>query len=633
MEDDDQDQEAVSNPMGHSPKRTKENISTDGMSLPDMSISFCENDETGEVLEFDAEIRSKYDDDDDDANVDGMSIDLDNEIKVYSKAISDYESLEEDSLAEMGSELADVLNELRDHPSSFTTSANPKIRALAQKRAKIFASKKKLGISDDLNYDSTGRKRAKSFSASVNTELFVDDEGSAPSTEDASRPVKMSKRASWQAESRRKDIKSNFNKELTANKHDPDDGDIPGSLSKKLSTKWAERLVDVNPTRGKLTASGIDEHGLQTFKIRPLWPTWLVDTSYKVIKKNKYGKRQHRIIKVTEHHFFNIKNGREITQSFVYSEMKKVWLKNQTTLVVSFGEDKVYEYQTEIALLIAQQLATRVQVRAALDKAVSDLLENNSSVSNFSKSTAALITSIEGGSSSGGASSIISFARTISESFLNEQENTDRGSSMWHRDTNGTVDDAALALRLVHLVPGSAEMLISAAVQDIMFDPRAPEGNTRKLFIEKFLARSTEGPDAADSKTLCTEVRHFIDGMHEYIMEKRGAALSAVFVVASSGHDNKKLNFRVTKAYETESGLECNRYSEKQYQHPALDNSGTQWWKHHNELTILTLSYLVFTGVEQSVCITLQDKIAAALPSSVNKVWCSVKHDGSVVMR
>jgi hypothetical protein len=42
--------------------------------------------------------------------------------------------------------------------------------------------------------------------------------------------------------------------------------------------------------------------------------------------------------------------------------------------------------------------------------------------------------------------------------------------------------------------------------------------------------------------------------MHEYIMEKRGAGLAAIFVVASSGTDKRKLNFRVAKAY---TGAEC----------------------------------------------------------------------------
>lgn len=97
--------------------------------------------------------------------------------------------------------------------------------------------------------------------------------------------------------------------------------------------------------------------------------------------------------------------------------------------------------------------------------------------------------------------------------------------------------------------------------------------------------------------------------------------MAAIFVVASAGTDKRKLNFRVAKAHSTDAGPDVdNRPSEAMYQHPVLDITGAHWWAHHDELTILSLSYLIFTGVEQSVCINLQEKLRSALPSSVNKV-------------
>lgn len=508
---------------------TGNNVSTDGVSLPDMSIYSpdCEVEE-----DLDAELRNQFDDDD--CGEDGLDAalnpGLDNDIKAYEKAIADYEELEETSRVGLGTELAAVIADLRRDPDSFAHSPNPAIQALARVRATVYSSKARLGIADHINYDSSGRKRAKSFTLRTRTDIF----GDSPEKEASTNPKqRMNKRASWQVGTASNGMTNSFDPKAfsmsvgavkSAASSSVDDSQQIGSdkdenteklredsaLSKKLSTRWAERLIDVNPTRGKLRESGLDEHGVQTFKIRPQWPEWLVDTSYTVVKRNKYGKKQKRMIKLTEHHFFNIKKGREITQTFLYGEMQNVWLKNQTTLLVSFGEDRIYEYLTDIAPLIAQQLATRVQVRNALDKASSGMLTGQSSVANYSKSTAAMITSIKEGSSSGGPSSLISFARTISESFLNEREHTDRGSSMWHRDADGVVDDAALAQRLIHILPNSPEMLISAAVQDIMFDVRAPEGNTRRVFIEKFLGYETEGPEAVDSKTMCTELRHFI---------------------------------------------------------------------------------------------------------------------------
>jgi hypothetical protein len=525
------------------------NASVDGVSLPDMSMSFSHGVERDSI---DFMLRTQFDEDScmdehDEGTGAGLNPGLDNDIRLYEKAIADYQSLEEDSLAGLGVELTAVLPELRRDPGSFAASASAQIRALARGRANVFSSKAKLGISDHINYDASGRKRSKSFSSPARTDLFSDSGDEHPALPRAP-PRAMNKRASWQpgrvaaltatataaaaglqppraaasggASGGGRDgmdtssgggVADTHTDTLTA--EGDDDKDTAGadsSLSQQLSTRWAERLIDVNPTRGKLK-EGVDDKGVQTFHIRPRWPEWLVDTNYSVVKKNKYGKRQKRMIKLTEHHFFNVKNGREITQTFLYSEMQNVWLKNQTTLLVSFGEDRIYEYLSEIAPLIAQQLATRVQVRNALDKASSSMLSGEESVANYSKSTAAMIHSIEGGgSASKGPSSVISFARTISETFLNEQECIERGSSMWHRDTDGVVDDAALAQRLIHVLPDSPERLISAAIQDLMFDTKAPEGNTRRVFIEKFLKHDTEGPNAIDSKILCTELRHFI---------------------------------------------------------------------------------------------------------------------------
>ncbi len=68
------------------------------------------------------------------------------------------------------------------------------------------------------------------------------------------------------------------------------------------------------------------------------------------------------------------------------------------------------------------------------------------------------------------------------------------------------------------------EHKLRGAVQALIFDGHTPEGNTRNHFIAKF-KKSVLG-DVVDRSQLFMNVRHFIDGMHEYIMTNRGVELA-----------------------------------------------------------------------------------------------------------
>lgn len=94
-----------------------------------------------------------------------------------------------------------------------------------------------------------------------------------------------------------------------------------------------------------------------------------VDTSYDVIKVNKFGQKMRRTIKLTQRHVISIKNGCEVTKFYAFSDVRVIWLENQDTIRIQQRAGKMNVYMSPIAPHILQQITTRVKVRAALDKA------------------------------------------------------------------------------------------------------------------------------------------------------------------------------------------------------------------------------------------------------------------------
>ncbi len=100
--------------------------------------------------------------------------------------------------------------------------------------------------------------------------------------------------------------------------------------------------------------------------------------------------------------------------------------------------------------------------------------------------------------------------------------------------------------RLLSFKEGMPEFYVQSALQTLIFDTTTSEGNTRKLFIDRFKsaciativnghARGSLPQGTLMSKTksikgaTLVEVRHFIDGMHEYILGNRGVSLSLLY--------------------------------------------------------------------------------------------------------
>jgi len=103
--------------------------------------------------------------------------------------------------------------------------------------------------------------------------------------------------------------------------------------------------------------------------------------------------------------------------------------------------------------------------------------------------------------------------------------------------------------RLLSFKEGMPEFSVQSALQTLIFDASTSEGNTRKLFIDKFKSACIasivhsgangrpvslpQGTLMSKTKSIkgatLVEVRHFIDGMHEYILGNRGVSLSLLY--------------------------------------------------------------------------------------------------------
>ena len=157
------------------------------------------------------------------------------------------------------------------------------------------------------------------------------------------------------------------------NKDINEDADA-SSFKAQMSITWAGRLGTIDPTQGILKIGPSDSKNslssVSHIKIRPKWPHFLTDVWYEVAKKNKYGSRSRRVIKLNEYHIVNIKSGNAISKIYLYMEIAKIWLENSTTLIFTLKSGKALTYVSAMAPSIVQQITTRVQVRLALERTV-----------------------------------------------------------------------------------------------------------------------------------------------------------------------------------------------------------------------------------------------------------------------
>lgn len=172
----------------------------------------------------------------------------------------------------------------------------------------------------------------------------------------------------------------------------------------------------------------------------------------------------------------------------------------------------------------------------------------------------------------------------------------------------------ALAQRLlvVDKTAWPGDRALVDTVRSLLHDSSKPEGNTRRHFIEGFAEPlpSAEGGDdedegagagAGEGAEACREVRLWVEGMHEYLLVKRGATLglgiaSSAEAVALAVHD---------AAPRAEPDPD-----------PDPDAAALLRLQSFTETTLLLMSYLVYCCVEESVCTALLPRLVATLPSS-----------------
>jgi hypothetical protein len=88
-----------------------------------------------------------------------------------------------------------------------------------------------------------------------------------------------------------------------------------------------------------------------------------------------------------------------------------------------------------------------------------------------------------------------------------------------------TINLSRTAPMLTTFPEHTPEHAVQEAVRKAIFDPNTPEGNTRKVFVDKFRSESLYKP----SSELVLEIRHFIDGMHEHMVFSRAFSLAILY--------------------------------------------------------------------------------------------------------
>jgi hypothetical protein len=291
--------------------------------------------------------------------------------------------------------------------------------------------------------------------------------------------------------------------------------------SDRLSKRWAGHLSEIAPTQGKMSKQ-VGHDGAVVLKVRPKWPDWLIDTVFEVVKTNKYGRRQNRQLKLTKYHIVNIKDGKKVTRLHKYSALKHAYLVRPTTFVLEFFDESANPplfYESMVAGQIVQQLSTRVQVRSALEDVSLDAFDMhgfNKSMGFSVKATSSMVEVISSDKYNR-ESNVLDFARSLGSLATPICESV--GITVIESKLNKESQDK-IYISLTNVERDSREYHVKQAVESLILNKSGPAGNTTNHFIEKF--RSDP------SGTELVEVRHFIDGMHEYILETNIAELVAV---------------------------------------------------------------------------------------------------------
>jgi len=231
------------------------------------------------------------------SKVDSM---LEDNLLHWEMAISSYRERETEllDLPEESAKILPILTELRDNPESFLAagSYSSSIRELATKRCIIFSAQSRLGLPretqkqrDDKGATATTTRVAKSRPSDplINNSML-------PRLGDpAARLTAHVSNAQPIVESRQR-TRSRVGSRAGR-----------GSFTDSISQTWAERLSQVVPAQGSFQLAPKGKQASLP-SIRPKWPQYLPDAWYEVVKIGRLGRRQRRLLKLTEYHVLSV---------------------------------------------------------------------------------------------------------------------------------------------------------------------------------------------------------------------------------------------------------------------------------------------------------------------------------------
>lgn len=287
---------------------------------------------------------------------------LEKGIELWQQAINTYKQYEEYCLEERYKDVAEYIQLIRNDPDYVLARKgySDHMYELARLRKQIQTARVQLGLLDKSNDESIPQILDSSQSSNFILNPLQD---SAPRT-----------RVQSSIDSTIYPISLNdaFGVEQSHS-------DENSSYARTLSKNWAERLGEVVPTQGEISSGD----GL-ALKYKPKWPDFLPSVTYHVIKRNWVGQRMHRIIRLTEYHLLNIKNGNLLSKVYLFNEFRRVALEDNETVVLTLKSGKLLIFISHLAPNIVQQLITRIKVRLKLDRTNIDF----SSMPSFGYSTA-----------------------------------------------------------------------------------------------------------------------------------------------------------------------------------------------------------------------------------------------------
>lgn len=192
---------------------------------------------------------------------------------------------------------------------------------------------------------------------------------------------------------------------------------------------------------------------------------------------------------------------------------------------------------------------------------------------------------------------------------------------------------------------GTPEWAVQREVQSIIFNSSTSEGNTRRLFIEEFTSSSNEhnlgSPSVYSRKSSeyqfqnqpsLLDIRHFIDGMHEYILSNHAVALALLY------EREKKLyrgsNFNPSLSADTKNGSEISNGLNSPARNESKDTTSRLPARHRRmsykvmsdqkqslsvveDSVLVFVSFIIFTVVEEALFLPLKSNILAQIDNSL----------------